>query len=462
MEMIATGTSAKKAAAGAAAVGALGGKAARACDGCLRRRARWYCAADDAFLCQGCDTSVHSANPLARRHDRVRLRPESLPLMCAPPGAAERREHGSGGGGGDEVVVPAWFRRKARTPRGGGHAAKSAAVRRLVVVPEAAGGGGEEAGEVVEEEQLLYRVPVFDPALAELICSPPPASSCNEDGGAVDGPAKPDPAAAAPAQFVPDGAGHASFEPTDAELREFAADMEALLGRGLDDGNEEDSSFYMETLGLLDPVDDGDDAAARVKVEIDGAGGDADGALAACGLDELEPEASSDDMLDIDIDFDYGSPHQEMPDEKAASSDTTGDAQLLQRSLSLTLNYEAIIQSWGSSPWTAGGERPPHVKLDGAWPHDYTQGMWVVGGVVGHVGEEHGMTTPRLGMMGGDDGGREARVSRYREKRRTRLFSKKIRYEVRKLNAEKRPRMKGRFVKRTTTAGGSVAVAGLA
>lgn len=52
------------------------------------------------------------------------------------------------------------------------------------------------------------------------------------------------------------------------------------------------------------------------------------------------------------------------------------------------------------------------------------------------------------------DGGREARVSRYREKRRTRLFSKKIRYEVRKLNAEKRPRMKGRFVKRASIAGG--------
>lgn len=50
------------------------------------------------------------------------------------------------------------------------------------------------------------------------------------------------------------------------------------------------------------------------------------------------------------------------------------------------------------------------------------------------------------------DGGREARVLRYREKRRTRLFSKKIRYEVRKLNAEKRPRMKGRFVKRASFA----------
>lgn len=57
-----------------------------------------------------------------------------------------------------------------------------------------------------------------------------------------------------------------------------------------------------------------------------------------------------------------------------------------------------------------------------------------------------GITCGGQGAMA--DGGREARVSRYREKRRTRLFSKKIRYEVRKLNAEKRPRMKGRFVKR--------------
>jgi hypothetical protein len=72
--------------------------------------------------------------------------------------------------------------------------------------------------------------------------------------------------------------------------------------------------------------------------------------------------------------------------------------------------------------------------------------MWVAGGVVGHGGEERSLPA-RLGM---DDGGREARVSRYREKRRTRLFSKKIRYEVRKLNAEKRPRMKGRFVKRAS------------
>lgn len=56
-----------------------------------------------------------------------------------------------------------------------------------------------------------------------------------------------------------------------------------------------------------------------------------------------------------------------------------------------------------------------------------------------------------VGHVDGGDGGRGARVLRYREKRKTRLFSKKIRYEVRKLNAEKRPRLKGRFVKRTSS-----------
>jgi hypothetical protein len=42
----------------------------------------------------------------------------------------------------------------------------------------------------------------------------------------------------------------------------------------------------------------------------------------------------------------------------------------------------------------------------------------------------------------GAGGVREASVLRYKEKRRTRLFSKKIRYQVRKVNADCRPRMK--------------------
>lgn len=44
---------------------------------------------------------------------------------------------------------------------------------------------------------------------------------------------------------------------------------------------------------------------------------------------------------------------------------------------------------------------------------------------------------------------REARVLRYREKRKTRKFEKTVRYASRKAYAETRPRIKGRFAKRT-------------
>ncbi|XP_071718222.1 zinc finger protein CONSTANS-LIKE 5-like [Rutidosis leptorrhynchoides] len=44
---------------------------------------------------------------------------------------------------------------------------------------------------------------------------------------------------------------------------------------------------------------------------------------------------------------------------------------------------------------------------------------------------------------------REARVLRYKEKRENRKFEKKIRYASRKAYAETRPRIKGRFAKRT-------------
>ncbi|XP_010261698.1 PREDICTED: zinc finger protein CONSTANS-LIKE 2-like [Nelumbo nucifera] len=44
---------------------------------------------------------------------------------------------------------------------------------------------------------------------------------------------------------------------------------------------------------------------------------------------------------------------------------------------------------------------------------------------------------------------REAKVLRYREKRKTRKFEKTIRYASRKAYAETRPRIKGRFAKRT-------------
>lgn len=61
----------------------------------------------------------------------------------------------------------------------------------------------------------------------------------------------------------------------------------------------------------------------------------------------------------------------------------------------------------------------------------------------GGVGSGHNP----VGQLGGLD--REARVLRYREKRKNRKFEKTIRYASRKAYAETRPRIKGRFAKRT-------------
>lgn len=114
---------------------AMAGKTARACDSCIRKRARWYCAADDAFLCQSCDGSVHSANPLARRHDRVRLQTVS--------------------------VEPPWttgFTRKARTPR---RKTKSDGYIRDPVDDQVPEIGVDETTSYDEtsEEHVMYRVP---------------------------------------------------------------------------------------------------------------------------------------------------------------------------------------------------------------------------------------------------------------------------------------------------------------
>jgi hypothetical protein len=160
-------------------------------------------------------------------------------------------------------------------------------------------------------------------------------------------------------QQLPDG-GLAGFGPTDAELREFAADMEALLGQGLDDSNELDDPFYMESLGLMTPASE--DGGGRDKTETDGAvSNSSEGGAPGFGqhAETMKSEASAE-VLDIDDDNSF--------EEKAAASNGDApDPQFLQRSLDLRLNYEAVIESWGTSPWTDG--QRPHVRLDDFWPH---------------------------------------------------------------------------------------------
>ncbi|KAB2634538.1 zinc finger protein CONSTANS-LIKE 6-like [Pyrus ussuriensis x Pyrus communis] len=389
------------------AANAMGGNTARACDSCLVKRARWFCAADDAFLCQRCDASVHSANQLASRHQRVRLQGSSVKANASVQLIAEQ-------------AAPAWhkgFKRKARTPRHNkkpGFAAKDEQEKvglhpPLPFVPEI---GCQEANLMEDEEnedleRLLYRVPIYDPFAAEL-CNISSSDQVGNNTGAIDL----DDEEIEVRNTGNDLDNFGGFLRSDMELAEFAADVENLLGGGLD----EDCSDIKGVLGLLDE-------GKEVKVE-----------------EEVEGIEFNPSILDWNLYYDQSSAVPVL----MGSEDKEEEEKLI----CLRLDYETVITAWASqgSPWTNGTR--PELNPDDGWLD--CMGMWPTG-----IPQPHGDTAGCVSGRG-DDRGREARVSRYREKRRTRLFSKKIRYEVRKLNAEKRPRMKGRFVKRTTSSFGGV------
>ncbi|XP_075515185.1 uncharacterized protein LOC142549864 isoform X3 [Primulina tabacum] len=112
--------------------------------------------------------------------------------------------------------------------------------------------------------------------------------------------------------------------------------------------------------------------------------------------------------------------------------------------LSLKLDYQEILKAWSNKgPLYVDSENSqivPNMSDDFLLLQESSYNQ-VMGWACNEV--KMGLwTVPEMGQ-------REASVLRYKEKRRNRLFSKKIRYQVRKLNAEKRPRLKGRFVKRS-------------
>ncbi|KAG7942083.1 hypothetical protein I3843_16G081600 [Carya illinoinensis] len=430
------------------AANAVGGKTARACDSCLRRRARWFCAADDAFLCQACDASVHSANQLASRHERVLLQTSSV----KPKNERSRI---------DDDSPPTWhrgFTRKARTPRHNKlislqqKAKKEENVLELLPVVPEIGSEVDSPDACNEEHELLYRVPIFDPFAAEL---------CHEMENTIEDESTTMGMKNEVGTVVCDDYGQGGVSDLDdlhgilsseMELAGFAADVENLLGKGLDD---EESAADIKGLGLLGycKEEDGNDLCidvgeGRVKVEEEDQ--EMEAAIVAC--DQLNPLMVENIRETLDWKFDYelhqfaGDQDQEKVTPMAEKETMCGskgssfEEEMKRKEMFLRLNYEEVIKAWAGQgcPWTTG-MRPDLNPDQYCWPdfmgEAYDQPAYGETGVV----------------VGIDHEGREARVSRYREKRRTRLFSKKIRYQVRKLNAEKRPRMKGRFVKRTST-----------
>lgn len=296
---------------------ALGAKTARPCDSCLIKRARWFCAADDAFLCHSCDAAVHSANQLATRHQRLRLETSS----CKPAASSS--------------PPPAWhhgFTKKARTPR----QPKAPPRHHLPLVPEL---GADDPFPEENEEQLFCRVPVFD-AFAD--------------------------------EFGAEGVGSMVFDDDheacrelnleellelggcEAELAEFAADVESLLGS--------DSAT-----GVVDDIDDGvlmD--GKRVKSEEEDDDDDEVGAVIASHFDPA---------LDMEMNWDFDSTIVEEETKKeelekeeleaVKKGESSMEMEMNERKkMLLRLNYEAVIAAWATQgcPWTDGIR--PQFDLD--------------------------------------------------------------------------------------------------
>ncbi|KAK7291435.1 hypothetical protein RIF29_06574 [Crotalaria pallida] len=405
---------------------ALGAKTARACDSCLRIRARWFCAADDAFLCHSCDNLVHLANQLASKHQRVRLQSSSSSSSKVNSAVTPNKK----------VTAQAWhsgFTRKARTPRLNKHSLvqkqqhkneeEELLFTNSSVFPRVPELGSEEQylDYENEAEHVLCQVPVFDPFDAEL------GNIYNEVKD--DETMKKDVANEEEEEEGFDLESFSEFLPLDMDLAELAADVESLL-----DCTEEDQ-IDANNVGVAGAK--GANSLAKTKIK--------DEELEGWNIIDLESLVEEED--------------EEKVAEAEAASGGSGSSKEGDKERFLRLNYEEVITAWdnqgSTTPWATENPpdnnnfnfdeccRPHYLGLGGAIHGQCFYGEEeVVGSLIGH---------PLIGISG--DGGREARVSRYREKRRTRLFSKKIRYEVRKLNAEKRPRMKGRFVKRTSFVG---------
>ncbi|CAN4079175.1 unnamed protein product [Withania somnifera] len=127
--------------------------------------------------------------------------------------------------------------------------------------------------------------------------------------------------------------------------------------------------------------------------------------------------------------------------------------------LSLKLDYDEILNAWSDKgPLYLQAESPQIVPdiHDDFLAYEtplFSHGLLGSSAVMYRVPEVMPSEQSESLQIEEEDlnlkvGRREASVMRYKEKRQNRLFSKTIRYQVRKLNAEKRPRVKGRFVKR--------------
>jgi hypothetical protein len=157
-----------------------------------------------------------------------------------------------------------------------------------------------------------------------------------------------------------------------------------------------------------------------------------------------------------DLDLDYGAVDPKVESQEQNSSGTDGVVPVETRRVGVpTVNencYELDFTG-GSKSFTYGNNCISHSVSSSS----LEVGVVPDGGSVADVSYPYGgpatsgiepATQRAIPLTSAE---REARVMRYREKRKNRKFEKTIRYASRKAYAEMRPRIKGRFAKRKDT-----------
>ncbi|KAL2609603.1 hypothetical protein R1flu_028176 [Riccia fluitans] len=379
------------------------------CDACQSSSAVVYCKADAAFLCAGCDSKVHGANKLAQRHERVWVCEvcEVAPAVvtCKADAAALCVSCDT-----DIHSANPLARRHERTPvtpfyKCPGQSIKVAHINALVV-PQ-----GEHCrdGDVDLDADDHS---VVEEAASWLLPHPKPLSESHILGGDGD---------------------------------KNQSEMGSLVNEDGDDDDLEPSSFLVPDGGFSpnSPLNHKNEVGMNMKhsksskVEINAGDlfSDVDPYL---DLDYAtvvgaNPNMGADSLVPV---------HNDHPTHSSPSMSTGSGSFETEAVCKPGYGYESsLTHSMSSSSLDVGIVPDTNALSDISTSYDGTQsnGSFEFPTRMLHMAQAE----PPMA--------REARVMRYKEKRKNRKFEKTIRYASRKAYAESRPRIKGRFAKRNPT-----------
>ncbi|CAK9859182.1 unnamed protein product [Sphagnum jensenii] len=390
---------------------AIAGRAARACDVCGIQRARWYCAADEAYLCGKCDTAVHAANILALRHDRVRLASHGAPF-------------------------PKPFKQSSSSHRSRRTRPHPHHLRNLTATGQGEGRRPRyKIQKSIEDESGMVQVKIE--SISDF-CRVSDLDFMRND----------DDEEASKKRFEEGGGGGAHEVPAFNTVQNRKS---SKISPGCAPGFSEAHSASADSFL---PYFKGKAAQAYAQEDdLHSCDDDADQFLVPDCLDNCCLDSGVEIRCDVDGTISLvedASAVKEEEENKAArqsSEISRGEEVQVRQVPCLRLDYEDVLNAW--SDREAFCWMDPQGRADRLLNAD---GGSTAAAADGRRMEEVIGVVPVPNVRAGDHpgeaaAGKQARVLRYKEKRRTRLFSKTIRYEVRKLNAERRPRIKGRFVK---------------